>query len=49
MNIPADKSLSRFEYEKGKEEDNVPIAIQDICEAFFGVDWEDDDKFQTIH
>ena len=29
MNIPADKSLSRFEYEKGKEEDNFNSKVYD--------------------
>ena len=47
--ITASGDLKGLYIPKGKEEEEVPIAIQDICESFFGVDWEDDDKFQTIH
>ena len=47
--ITASGDLKGLYIPKGKEEEEVPIALQDICEAFFGVDWEDNDKFQTIH
>jgi|TARA_B100000959_G_scaffold41018_1_gene40778 hypothetical protein len=47
--ITASGDLKGLYIPKGKEEEEVPIAIQDICESFFGVDWEDNDKFQTIH
>ena len=34
----------------GKHESMVPIAIQTICEKFFGVDWREEDVFEnTIH
>ena len=35
MNIPADKSLSRFEYEKGKEEDNFNSKVYDNTLPWF--------------
>ena len=34
---------------KGSEEKEVPEAIMQICEAYFGVDWDDADTFQTVH
>ena len=35
MNIPTDKSLSRFDYEKGKEEDNFNSKIYDDSVQWF--------------
>jgi hypothetical protein len=34
---------------KGSEQEEVPYAIMQICEAYFGVDWDEADTFQTVH
>ena len=34
---------------KGSEDEEVPEAIIGICETFFGVDWDEEDTFRTVH
>ena len=34
---------------KGREDEEVPEAIIGICETFFGVDWDEEDTFRTVH
>ena len=34
---------------RGSENNEVPEAIAEICETFFGVDWDEEDTFRTVH
>ena len=34
---------------KGREDEEVPDAIAEICETYFGVDFDQEDLFRTIH
>ena len=48
--INKDGELKGLYIPKGQTEDEVPIAIQTLCERFFGVDWQDEEIFEnTIH
>ena len=48
--INKDGELKGLYVPAGKEDENVPIAIQTICESYFGVDWQDEEIFEnTIH
>ena len=48
--INKDGELKGLYIPAGKDDDEVPFAIQTICEKFFGVDWADEEIFEnTIH
>ena len=34
---------------RGSEDEQVPESIMQICEAYFGVDWAEEDTFRTVH
>ena len=47
--INASGELKGIYVPKGSEDDAVPEAIVGICETFFGVDWDEEDTFRTVH
>ena len=47
--INASGELKGIYVPKGSENDDVPEAIVGICETYFGVDFDEEDLFRTIH
>lgn len=47
--INASGELKGIYIPKGSEDDEVPEAIVGICETYFGVDFDEEDLFRTIH
>jgi len=47
--INASGELKGIYIPKGSEDEEVPEAIIGICETFFGVDWDEEDTFRTVH
>jgi|TARA_B100001013_G_C24294523_1_gene318212 hypothetical protein len=47
--INASGELKGIYIPKGSEHEEVPESIMEICEAYFGVDWAEEDTFRTLH